>query len=334
MHISTHYKPSSGLSIFLFFLASMLIVNSSTAVTTQSPAQSPAFKTIHPKTLIPTTIDVRFQYLGKDYHIQGNPINNTYVFNSGAPKKVSLSTLEWAPYIGQSICNQGWVQQLTVALLASQGYEITISFYPWARTISMAENGRVDIVFPEYFIEPSAPSDAIPGTKRLDHLALSSPIPGGPIALLKRKDFDTPFKGDLRILEGQHIGVVRGYQNTPEFDALMDSGFFRIDKSVDDLMNAIKLSKKRINYIVGDPSVIFFNVKTAKHLSQEMKANILQNIEVIEPPLQYNELYYAVSKKNPKWRILLRELNQAISSFTQENITQQIIVNTQNNCNK
>ncbi len=282
----------------------------------------------------PKTIDVTFQYMGKDYHIQGKNINNTYVFNAGAKKKVSLSTLEWAPYIGQNICKQGWVQQLTVALLTSQGYEVTVSFYPWARTISMAEKGRVDILFPEYFIEPTAPSDVIKGTKRTDHLALSSPIPGGPIALLKRKDFKTPFKGDLTALKGQHIGVVRGYQNTPEFDALMDNGFFRIDNSVDDLMNAIKLSKNRVDYIVGAPSVIFFSIKTGKHLSEKMKKTTTNSIEVVEPPLQYNNLYYAVSKKNPEWKVLLQTLNEAIASFEKGGTTRQIINRTKNQCNK
>ena len=282
----------------------------------------------------PEVVNVNFQHMGKDYHIQGHGNKNTYVFNAGAKKKVSFSTLEWPPYIGQNICKQGWVQQLTVALLASQDYEITISFYPWARTISMAEKGRVDILFPEYFIEPAAPSDVIKGTKRTDHLALSSPIPGGPIALLKRKDFKSPFKGELTALKGQHIGVVRGYQNTPEFDALMDSGFFRIDNSVDDLMNAIKLSKNRVNYIVGDPSVIFFSIKTGKHLSEKMKKSVANNIEVVEPPLQYNNLYYAVSKKNPEWKIMLKTLNKAIASFEKDGTTQKIINDTKKQCSK
>ena len=321
--LSKHASSKSALSKHLllkYLLFSVFFV--SNAVTAAIPASTG-----------PETVDVNFQHLGKNYHIQGKNVNNTYVFNAGAKKKVSLSTLEWAPYIGQNICNQGWVQQLTVALLVSQGYEVTISFYPWARTISMAEKGRVDILFPEYFIEPAAPSDVIKGTKRTDHLALSEPIPGGPIALLKRKNFDSPFKGNLEVLKGERIGVVRGYQNTPEFDALMDSDFFRIDNSVDDLMNAIKLSKNRINYIVGDPSVIFFSVKTGKHLSKKMKASILDMIEIVEPPLQYNNLYYAVSKKNPEWKTLLKTLNEAIASFKKGGVTQQIISDTKNQCN-
>ena len=278
-------------------------------------------------------IDVEFSYSGKDYRVQGKSISkNAYVFNAGATKKVSLTTLDWAPYIGQNICKQGWVQQLTIALLASQGYEITVNFFPWARTITMAEKGRVDILYPEYFIEPSAPSDVIKNTKRLDHLALSNPIPGGPIALLKRKDFNTPFKGGLSVLKGANIGVVRGYQNTPKFDALMDSDFFNIDQSTDDVMNAVKLSKKRIDYIIGDPSVIFFSVKNRSSLSEKMRQEIIDSIEVIDPPLQYNPLYYAISKKNPEWKTLLKTLNQAIDEFQQADETQRIINNTQQSC--
>ena len=43
----------------------------------------------------------------------------------------------------------------------------------------MAESGKADILYPEYFIENSAPSDVFKGTKRLEHLALSNKLPGG-----------------------------------------------------------------------------------------------------------------------------------------------------------
>ena len=133
-------------------------------------------------------LTVDFRYKGETYSIAGEKINEyTYIFNQGAPKKIKITTLDWEPYIGNNICRQGWVQQLTIAILASQGYEIIATFYPWARTIATAETGNADILYPEYFIEPDAPSDIYKDTKRLDHLAISRKIPGGPIAFLKRK---------------------------------------------------------------------------------------------------------------------------------------------------
>ena len=227
-------------------------------------------------------IFVKFHLNSKSYIITGEKKSpHTYIFNKGAPKSISITTLNWAPYIGETICKQGWVQQLTIALLASRGYEITSSFFPWARTIMRAETGAADILYPEYFIEPGAPSDVYKGTNRLDHLALSRKIPGGPIAFMKRKGEEDRFKGDLFNLKNEKIGVVRGYQNTPEFDALMDTGFFDISLAVDDLMNAKKLVNHRVNLIIGDPAVVRFNIAQS-NFSQKKKLEMLENIEMVQ----------------------------------------------------
>jgi len=97
---------------------------------------------------------------------------------------------------------------------------------PWARAIRMAESGLVDMLYPEYFIESTAPSDMYKGTNRVEHLVLSRKLPGGPIVFMKRKGETDQYRGNLLNLRNEKIGVVRGYQNTPEFDALMDMGFF------------------------------------------------------------------------------------------------------------
>ena len=236
---------------------------------------------------------VTFQYQGKPHTIIGRQAGDaTFVFNRGASKKITLATLNWAPYIGNRICGQGWVQQLTIALLTSQGYEITTRFYPWMRAVAQTEHGRVDLLYPEYFIEPDAPSDVVHHTRRRDHLALSLRIPGGPVALMKLKGAPIPYTGDLRDLKDEKIGVVRGYQNTPEFDRLMDS----------------------------------------RSLSPAIKQDMLKRIEMVEPVLQYNYLYYAFSKKRPGWERNLAALNRAIKEFEASGELIRIIRNTNDTC--
>ena len=273
---------------------------------------------------------VEFHLNGRPYLITGEKTApQTYVFNKGAPKKISVTTLNWAPYIGETICRQGWVQQLTIALLASQGYEITSMFLPWARTIMMAETGAADILYPEYFIESTAPSDVYRDTNRVDHLALSRKFPGGPIAFMKRKGYEDRFKGNFFNLKNEKIGVIRGYQNTPEFDAFMDIEFFDISLAIDDLMNAKKLINKRINLIIGDPAVVRFSILSSD-LSQNKKFKMVQNIEVVQPVIQYNYLYYAISKKKPGWKNTLKMLNTAMEEFENSGLMFDIIkiVNT------
>jgi len=277
-------------------------------------------------------LKVEFQYGGRPFSIIGEETApQTYVFNKGASQKISVATLNWAPYIGETICKQGWVQQLTIALLASQGYEITVRFLPWARAIRMAESGLVDMLYPEYFIEPTAPSDMYKGTNRVEHLALSRKLPGGPIVFMKRKGETDQYRGKLLNLRNEKIGVVRGYQNTPEFDALMDMGFFDISQSVDDLMNTRKLIRNRINLIIGDPAVIRFSISGGM-LSESEKTRILQRIEVVQPVIKYNHLYYAISKKKPSWKNTLKLVNAAIEEFETSGLMSDIIKRVNTTC--
>lgn len=277
-------------------------------------------------------IEVDFEHAGKTYSITGKRIEpRTYLFNEGGKERLRIVTLNWAPYIGESICNQGWVQQLTVALLVSQGYAVESEFYPWTRAVMNVEEGKADILYPEYFIEPDAPSDFYEGDTRRDHLALSDEIPGGPIAFMKRQGSGNYFDGDLRNLEGERIGVVRGYQNTPKFDRLMDKGVFDVQPVKNDVLNARKLANGRVNLIVGDPAVIRFSVANAG-ATEDQRDQILETLTTETPVLQYNHLYYAVSKERDGWQETLSDLNEAIAEFHDQGTTVDVIRRSNREC--
>ncbi len=276
---------------------------------------------------------VEFTYKGKKISVQGKKTDNdTYIFNKGAKKKIWITTLDWTPYIGQNICKQGWVQQFAIALFVSQGYEVKSTFFPWARTIITAERGNADVLYPEWYIESTAPSDAVKGKKRWDNLALSERFPGGPIAFMKMKGTSSKYNGDMISMKRESIAVVRGYQHTPEFDSLMDKGFFDIHKVVDDLMQAKVLWKKRVNFLINDPFVVKYTVANS-NLSRKQKRDILNSIEIVKPIIQYNYLYFAVSKKKPGWQHTLDIVNQTVQEFESTGILFDIIKNTLKDCN-
>lgn len=288
---------------------------------------------IFPISALSGSVVVDFNHNGKSHSVSGRQMkSNAWIFNEGAKKTIKITTLDWPPYISENICRQGWVQQLTVAIFASRGHQVISTFYPWLRTINEAERGKADILYPEYFIERDAPSDIYPGTKRVDHLALSRPFPGGPVALMKRKGEYIKFKGNLLDLEGETIGVVRGYQNTPEFDRLMDQGFFKIIPARDDISNVKKLAKKRVNLIIGDPSVVRFAIAANESMADADKKKLLDGIETVKPVLQYNHLYYAVSRKTHKWRETLTTVNRALDEFEESGELVRIIRDTNAAC--
>ncbi|MBL4940540.1 MAG: transporter substrate-binding domain-containing protein [Colwellia sp.] len=275
-------------------------------------------------------LQVQYTYQGKTHIVQGIKTATGYQFNANAEKILTLATLNWPPYIGEGLCNKGWVFQFTVALLTSRGYQVNIQFFPWARSVKLVEQGKIDILFPEYFIESSAPSDVIANKKRRELLVLSNKFPGGEIALLKRKGYQFELKEDLSNLKGRLIGVVRGYQNTPEFDAMMDAKLFDVIKAVDELQLMKLLAAKRVDFIIGDPKVFNYSVNYS-NLSNANKQALLGVAEQVQPALKYNHLYFAISNQYSPWRPLLDDINLALIEFQQSGETQRLI-NTGSGC--
>lgn len=271
-----------------------------------------------------SSVLVQYQINDKVISSVGEHTPNGYSFNLTSDKEISLATLDWPPYIGEQLCNKGWVFQFVVALLINKGYQVNVHFFPWARSVKMTELGNIDILFPEYFIEDSAPSDVVPGKKRRELLVQSNQFPGGNISFVKRKGDTINFDGNLRQLAGQTIGVVRGYQNTPEFDSMMDEGLISVIEAVDELQLIKLLTAQRVNLIIGDPIVFQYTINHAD-ISQTDKAALLASIEEVSPALQYNHLYLAISLRYPKWRSLLKDINLSLLEFEQSGETDRII---------
>jgi ABC-type amino acid transport substrate-binding protein len=135
---------------------------------------------------------------------------------AAAVQTVHLSSLDWEPYIGSKLPDQGYCAALIRAAFADQGIKVDIQIYPWARALHLARTGEVDGLMPEYF-NPSREAEFV----------YSAPFPGGPLVLYKRRNDATAFAFDpmkdqdaaLRALKAKRFGVVRGYLNTPVFDA-------------------------------------------------------------------------------------------------------------------
>jgi len=269
-------------------------------------------------------ISVGYFKSGKYVVSEGTQTAKGYIFNHESNKKIKLATLDWPPYIGQNLCNKGWVFKFTVALLVSKGYQVNIEFLPWARAVRSVELGSNDILFPEYYIEDSAPSDYVKGKRRREVLMLSNEFPGGMIGFIKRKGEKDNFNGNLNNLKNESIGVVRGYQNTPEFDAMMDNNEFKIVQAVDDLQLVKLLVAKRVNLIIGDPTVLRFTVNYSSLPAPE-KAKLLNSIEQVKPAIKYNALYYALSTKNNNANSILKDINTALYEFKNSGETQRII---------
>ncbi len=259
-------------------------------------------------------IEVNYIDNGQHVSIAGKKVGNHYIFNSNSKKILRLTTLNWPPYISEEQCNMGWVFQLTVAMLVSKGYQVRIQFLPWKRAVRVVELGDHDILFPEYFFDETVYSQNLENTRRRTIIALSDHFDGGLLRLVKRRGVDDAFRGDLSILENKIFGVVRGYQNTPVFDQMVANGQLKTIEGGDELQLAKMLLAKRVDYIVVDPKVLDYVIKHSS-LTKSQKVRMLTGTENVEPALQYNYLYYAISKKSSRWLEINEDINAALATF-------------------
>ena len=218
---------------------------------------------------------------------------------------VRLATLDWEPYIGQKLPQQGYTAALIRAAYADQGWDVKIEFYPWARALHLAQNGQVDGLMPEYF-----------NAARKSEFNYSFPFPGGPLVLYKRKADAIAFATDpekdqdraLRALKDRRFGVVRGYLNTPVFDA---AHYLRKEEASDDATNLRKLVYKRIDFAVIDQRV-------AEYLIRTQYPDYAGKIEPMQPALAENPLYIAFSLKSKNHGEARTAFNRGLSAMKKD----------------
>jgi polar amino acid transport system substrate-binding protein len=189
-------------------------------------------------------------------------------------EKIKLSSLDWKPYIGKSLKNEGYAAEVVKKAFEISDYRAQIDYFPWARTVEMAKSGKYDGYFPEYY------------SKSLhENFLVSNPFPGGPLVFFKLKSKNISWS-ELEDLKGYNIGVVRGYVNTKEFDT---ADYLIKDPVKDDLTNLKKLAAERIDLMVADKFV-------GLYLIQKKMPRYINIIEAVEPVLEQKDLFLCISK--------------------------------------
>jgi len=230
----------------------------------------------------------------------------------GDEKKVTLATLDWPPYIGPGMLNNGYVSEIAVEAFKRVGYAAVVEFYPWARSVKLTRKGRRDGLFPKYY-------DKI---WEKDYV-FSDPMPGGPVGFYKRKDKKIAYSGDpatnqtevLRALKQYKFGVVRGYSNTPEFDA---ADFLKKEQAESDEVNLKRLYLDRVQLICIDKFV-------AKYVIGKKFPKYAEALEFMEPPLKYQPLFIAFSRLAKNYEQKLKDFNAGLKEITDDGTLKKIM---------
>lgn len=220
-----------------------------------------------------------------------------------ASKVISLATTEWPPYVSQKLANNGFASEIITKAFTRVGYTVELSFMPWKRALGKVEAGHYDAAYPAYYSE-----------ERARIYALSKPFSVGPIGFYKRKDRDIPYQ-TLRDLQPYRIGVVRGYVNTPEFDA---EAFFEKDLADNDEQNLRKLLKGRVDLIVIDKL-------TAQYLLNTALPEGERHLEFLNPPLAEKLIHVLFSRQTKDYEKIRNDFHRGLQQIVEDGMMQQIL---------
>lgn len=159
---------------------------------------------------------------------------------------VRLSSLEWPPYAGAGVDQQGASVAVLRAAATAMGYTLEVKFFPWNRAVAVVQDPDSGFLgyFPEYH-----------STDVATRFRLSAPIGTGPLGFVEATAAPVSWQS-LADLQGKTIGTVSGYVNTAAFDAMTASGQLRVDAVFEDAINIRKVAAGRIPLAVIDRNVL------------------------------------------------------------------------------
>jgi polar amino acid transport system substrate-binding protein len=169
----------------------------------------------------------------------------------GAPHVMHLASLEWLPYVGPGLAGDGLSGTIAATAARQFGYTVRVDYFPWKRAMQMGgEEAGYAGYFPAYYTPQRARS-----------CYFSAPMGNSTVGLAYLKS--EPLRWEhLSDLGGMRIGVVTGYSNGKEFDALAEQGKLQLDASPGDAINLRKLLAGRVKAVVIDKSVLRYLLLT------------------------------------------------------------------------
>lgn len=206
-----------------------------------------------------------------------------------------LSTLEWPPFVGPDLPDQGTTSARVRSICAVAGLEPRLSFLPWKRVLMEARGGFAQGYFPEYR-----------SAEREKEFYFSKAVGCSVVGLVHRRDVKLDWTR-LEDLASYRLGVVDGYVNTEEFDRLVDMGILYPVKSNTDELALRMLEAGRVDAVVMDRAVF-------RHLSGRMEPSQEPSPLVFAAKILAVHSLHVCFPRTPAGKALAERFDRAIVS--------------------
>lgn len=199
----------------------------------------------------------------------------------------------WPPFLDPDHPAQGVATELVTAAFASQGYELKLTFRPWARAIANVKSGAADVLIGTWWTQ-----------ERTSFLAYSEPYIRNEIKFIKRREDTFEYQG-LESLKDKTVGTVRGYGYGDDFNA---ARFFTKEETPALLSSIRKVIAGRIDLSLEDELV-------ARSLITKEDPKLLDQIAFTQNALSSQTLHVSSGLKNPRHKELIDAFNKGLTNI-------------------
>jgi polar amino acid transport system substrate-binding protein len=157
-----------------------------------------------------------------------------------------ITSLDWQPYSGRNLSNQGKSIQKLRNLLEKKGIKLQVEFYPWKRAQHIAKKNE----YVGYF--PAWPEEVGKG------FVASPPIDTSKLGILTRTSNNLKYENIDDLFEKYKVGIVGTYSYPEPIEKAKQRHSLQIDWSPNEISLVRKLSVGRFDVALTDPKVMLF----------------------------------------------------------------------------
>ena len=207
---------------------------------------------------------------------------------------ITLSTLNWEPFYGEKLPENGFLAALSREAFKRIGYDMELVFLPWKRALEMARTGKYDGLLGAYYSE-----DRNSTFDYTDSIAQNEEV------FIANKGSGIKY-ANIEDLKQYKIGGLRGGAPATE---LQEKGF-NIDLVADDTLSIKKLNAKRIDLIIMGKQQLFYMLQNNKDLQQ-----FQGTFDILEPPFKLYDLYCPITKARTDGAEIVEKFNKALQEM-------------------
>lgn len=206
-----------------------------------------------------------------------------------------ITSLDWPPYAGPDLPNQGLSIDKLRQLLKQEGIELVVEFYPWLRAQHYAKSEEYVGYFPAW---PEEVKEEFIGSPAVDYSS---------IGVLTYSGSNSTWSTIDALFRDYNVGIIQTYVYPQEIQRAVQQYPKHVDYAPDETSLVKKLSAKRTDVALTDPKVMLYIAA---------KENI-DNIVVLEECLEQKALMVAFRNDQENQRRIER-LKRALETNTEE----------------